>query len=123
MKRPFSEQADIRCRGYALLFQRRITDFGAEKSFARAVRQIEAHDGREVSPSAVRRITEQQGQHLQEQSDYSIGTPAQERVQQLIAEADGTANPKCDLDLGRYPPCYRWPGGRCPEPGEEEIAE
>lgn len=93
IKRPFSEQAGVRCRGYSTLFQRRITDFGAEKSFERAARQIEEHYGQKVSSSAVRRITEQHGQHLQEQRDYSIGRPAQERVQQLVAETDGTMVP------------------------------
>ena len=98
VKRPFSEQADIICRGYSILLQRRITDFGSEKSFARASRQIEEHYGLEVSPSAVRRITEHHGEHLQELSDYSIGTPAQERVQQLIAETDGTMVPIVTFD-------------------------
>ena len=52
----------------------------------------------EVSLSAVRRVTEQHGQHLQEHSDYSIGTPAQERVQQLIAETEGTLVPIVHFD-------------------------
>jgi len=99
VKRPFSEQAGIRCRGYSTPFQRRITDFGAEKSFERAAQQIEEHYGLDISPSTVRRITEQHGQHLQEQSDFNIGTPAEVCTHQLIAETDGTMIPIVHFDL------------------------
>lgn len=53
--RPFSEAAGVTCRGYSLLLQRRITDLGSEKSFARAARQVKEHYGLEVGASTVRR--------------------------------------------------------------------
>ncbi len=56
--RPFSETAGVQCRGYSLLLQRRLTDFGTEKSFERAARQLQEHYGLEVGASTVRRITE-----------------------------------------------------------------
>jgi len=36
LDRPFSYSADIQCRGYSVPLQRRMTDFGADDSFAKA---------------------------------------------------------------------------------------
>jgi len=52
--RPFSEVAGVHCRGYLIPLQRHITDFGAEKSFPQATRQLKEHYGLEVPESAVR---------------------------------------------------------------------
>ena len=43
--RPFSPRAGVKCRGYSGVLQRRITDFGAEKSFAKAAQQIPVMGG------------------------------------------------------------------------------
>ena len=35
--RPFSSSADVTCRSYSPLLQRRITDFGSDDSFGKAI--------------------------------------------------------------------------------------
>ena len=96
--RPFSELAQVTCRGYSLLLQRRLTDFGSEKSFARAATQFKEHYGFEVSPSTVRRVTEAHGQQLQGHPEFLQGDAAAEAKAQLIAEADGTMIPVVTTD-------------------------
>ena len=92
--RPFSEAAGVTCRGYSLLLERRITDFGSEKSFARASRQVQEHYGLEVGASTVRRITEDHGQQLHGKPDLVQGkAPGRHGVAQLIAETDGSMIP------------------------------
>lgn len=92
--RPFSEAAGVTCRGYSLLLQRRITDFGSEKSFARASRQVKEHYGLEVGATTVRRITEDHGHRLHGKADLVQGkAPGQHGVAQLIAETDGSMIP------------------------------
>ncbi len=93
MWRPFSESAQVTCRGHSLLLQRRLTDFGSEKSFARAAEQVKEHYGFEISPSTVRRVTEAHGQRLHGHPEFLQGDAATEPKAQLIAEADGTMIP------------------------------
>lgn len=82
------------CRGYSLLLERRITDLGSEKSFARASQQVQEHYGLEVGASTVRRITEGHGQQLHGKPDLVQGKAAgQHGVAQLIAETDGSMIP------------------------------
>ena len=92
--RPFSEAAGVTCRGYSLLLQRRITDLGSEKSFARAARQVKEHYGLEVGASTVRRITEDHGQQLHGKPDLVQGKASgRHGVAQLIAETDASMIP------------------------------
>jgi len=96
--RPFSESAQVSCRGHSLLLQRRLTDFGSEKSFARAAAQVKEHYGFEVSPSTVRRVTEAHGQRLHGHPELLQGDAAAEAKAQLIVEADGTMIPVVTTD-------------------------
>jgi len=99
VRRPFSETAGVRCRGYSLLLQRRITDFGSEKSFDRAVRQMKEHYDLSVGASTVRRITEAHGQRLHGRAELVQGEAnAPGCVAQLIAETDGTMIPTVTTD-------------------------
>jgi len=92
--RPFSQSAGVKCRGYSLLLQRRVTDFGAEKSFDGAARQMKEHYGIEISASTVRRITQGHGHRLQGQSELIQGGADTSRdVAQLIAQTDGSMIP------------------------------
>jgi len=43
LDRPFSYSADIQCRGYSAPLQRRMTDFGADDSFAKTSAKMEEH--------------------------------------------------------------------------------
>ncbi len=98
MWRPFSESARVSCRGHSLLLQRRLTDFGAEKSFARAAEQVKEHYGIDVSPSTVRRVTEAHGQQLHGHPEFLQGDATAEAKAQLIAQADGTMIPVVTTD-------------------------
>ena len=96
--RPFSASAEISCRGYSLLFQRRITDFGAEKSFEKAARQFKEHYGFSIPESAVRRITEGHGLAIHDHPELLQGEAASDAKAQLIGETDGTMVPIVNMD-------------------------
>jgi len=96
--RPFSESAQVTCRGHSQLLQRRLTDFGSEKSFARAAAQVKEHYGFEVSPSTVRRVTEAHGQRLHGHPEFLQGDVVAEPKEQLVAGADGTMIPVVTTD-------------------------
>jgi hypothetical protein len=83
----------VSCRGYSLL-QRRITDFGSEKSFERASRQVKEHYGLEVGATTVRRITQGHGQQLHGKPEWVQGKASGQRAAaQLIAETEGSMMP------------------------------
>ena len=86
------------CRGHSLLLQRLLTDFGSEKSFARATAQVKEHYGFEISPSTVRRVTEAHGQRLHGHPEFLQGDAAAEPKAQLVAGADGTMTPVVTTD-------------------------
>jgi len=88
----------VSCRGHSLLLQRRLTDFGAEKSFARAAGQVKEHYGFEISPTTVRRVSQAQGQRLHGHPEFLQGEAAAEPKAQLIVEADGTMIPVVTTD-------------------------
>ena len=96
--RPFSESAEISCRGYSSLLQRRITDLGAEKSFVRAAGQFKEHYGFEIPASAVRRITEGHGLAILGHPELLQGEAAPDAKAQLIGETDGTMVPIVTMD-------------------------
>ena len=58
--RPFQELTGLRGWGKSLALQRALTDFGAEKSFGQASRQLWEHYGVELRPSSVREVVERQ---------------------------------------------------------------
>jgi len=63
--RPFQGQTGLRCRGKSLAFQRALTDFGAEKSFAQASRQLWEHYGVELHRSSIRVVVVEQAQRAE----------------------------------------------------------
>ena len=71
--RPFSASAGIKCRGYSGPLQRRMTDFGVEKSFAKAALQLKEHFGLDVSASTIRSITHAHGERLLEAPRTILG--------------------------------------------------
>jgi hypothetical protein len=96
--RAFSTRAGVKCRGYSGVLQRRITDFGVEKSFAKAARQMEEHYGLEIPVGAIRTITEQHGERLLDTPRMIQGEARSPKVEQLIAETDGSMIPKVEVD-------------------------
>lgn len=62
--RPFSNSANVVCRSYSPLLQRRITDFGSDVSFGKAVEKMNEHYGIVIPESSIRLITQKHGENL-----------------------------------------------------------
>lgn len=62
--RPFSISARIKTRGYSMPLQRRVTDFGADVSFADASEKMKEHYGLDLPPSTVRNTTEKHAKNM-----------------------------------------------------------
>jgi hypothetical protein len=98
LTRPFSRAAEVKCRGYSVPLQRRITDFGAERSFAKAGRQLKEHYGLEIPIGAIRSITEGHGERMHGDAQLLQGPGKADNVQQLVVETDGSMIPKVEVD-------------------------
>jgi len=98
IRRPFSESAGVTCRTCSILLQRRLTDFGAEKSFAKAAGQVKEHYGIDISPSTVRNATELHGDALQGHTELLQGDANPEQKAQIVVETDGTMIPLVTTD-------------------------
>ena len=96
MLRPFTEAASVKCRGYSTPLQRVITDFGADHSFAEAVKKIKEHYRIEVPESASRLITQGHAQACLQRQELSTDSKRQ-GVRLLIAEMDGTNVPVVEI--------------------------
>jgi Uncharacterised protein family (UPF0236) len=95
--RPFCESAEVACRGYSEGLQRALTDFGAEKAFARAAVRVKEHYGMEVPVSAVREITEEHGAQMLAQEQQKSDWPDRPGVPVLIVEMDGSMLPVVEV--------------------------
>ena len=93
--RPFSENANIHCRGYSKPLQRRLVDFASDSSFETAARKMEEHYSITVPESSIRAITLSHAHCIRAQSQASVQN-RQECVgegKQLIGEMDGSMIP------------------------------
>ena len=73
--------------------QRRITDFGADKSFSKACEKLKEHYGIVIPVSAIRNITEAHGEMIKESEQLQTDIPDEAGVACLITEVDGTMVP------------------------------
>lgn len=98
-QRPFQELTGVKCRGKSRALQRALTDFGAEKSFAQASKQLWEHYRVELHPSSVRQVVEQQAQRAEAlvTSQHEEAMSGEARRQRrhggkpwLIVESDGS---------------------------------
>jgi hypothetical protein len=96
--RPFSAVAGVSCRGYSEPVQRRLTDFGIEKSFAKAAEPAKEQYGIDIGASTVRRITEQPGAQVLGNAAIIYGPARDTEVEQLTAQTDGSMVPKVEID-------------------------
>ena len=60
--RPFQELTGLQCRSKSSALQRALTDFGAEKSFGQASRQLKEHYGVELHRSSIREVVLKQAE-------------------------------------------------------------
>jgi len=97
--RPFSESAEVECRGCSILLQRTITDFGADDSFGRgASAKLKEHYGIEIPATVIRAVTEKHGKAmLQMQQQEPSELPDRPGVAVLIAETDGCMIPIVEI--------------------------
>lgn len=84
--------ADVTCRGYWLGFQRILTDFGADHSFAQASAKVKEHYRLEVPPSAARHYTFRHAAKIKEREAEANRSP-RGGVAQVIAQTDGCLIP------------------------------
>ncbi|MCP4197268.1 MAG: ISKra4 family transposase [Proteobacteria bacterium] len=96
--RPFSLAAKVCCRGCSSPLERRMVDFGVDKSFAKASGKLEEHYGITMPESRVRTVTQKHAHEIREREDLRTQIPEYEGVGQLIAEIDGTMIPIVDTD-------------------------
>jgi hypothetical protein len=104
--RPFAGRARVSCRGKSARLQRAMTDFGIEKSFASANRQLREHYGFGLNASAMRTATLQHAQRAEQllraeyEQPYRI-LPGQGEgaAGVILAEADGSM--LCTVTEGR----------------------
>lgn len=94
--RPFSQSAEVVCRGYSQPLQRRITDFGADVPFEKVSEKFEEHYGISVPYSAARDITEKHAKEIKDNEILETVIPEESGVGCIIAEADGTMVPIAD---------------------------
>src|SRR5437764_12692179 len=95
--RPFSESAEVECRGYSAGLQRAMTDMGAEDAFAGAAAKLKEHYGIEVPVSAVRGVTEEHGAAIGAQEKQKSEWPDRAGVAVLITEMDGSMLPVVEV--------------------------
>jgi hypothetical protein len=96
--RPFQRLTGLRCRGKSLALERVLTDFGAEKSYARASSQLKEHYGIELDPSSIRQVVIKQASRAEElvtkEHQGAIASYQREKRRRdgapcLIVESDG----------------------------------
>lgn len=123
-RRPFQQRSGLKCRGRSRALQRVLTDFGAEKSFAQASRQLWEHYGVEVHPSCVRRVVEAQACRAERfcAQQFSAAVQAYEQgegkrlgVPWLIVESDGSL-----IRTGRLDPLPRGEPASAEEKGRRQ---
>lgn len=91
--RPFSESAQVNCRGYSIPLQRVISDFGADVAFTKVPEKLKEHHGIEVPISSVRAITQYHAEQMHQQLVLEETVPTEKGVSCLVAELDGTSIP------------------------------
>lgn len=95
--RPFSEQADLKCRYYSKRLQRAIVDFGADNSFGESQEKIREHYGIEIPISGIQSVTESHAKNAYEyieKQNFQDG-----KADTLIGEMDGSMLPIVETSI------------------------
>lgn len=92
--RPLPERLGVNPRGKSHPLQRRLTDFGCEHSFARAVQSLREHYGFELGASAIRKATLKHASRARKQLEKEYEQPFRilpaVQEEHVVAEVDGT---------------------------------
>lgn len=93
IRRPFSESAAVRCRGYSRRLQRIITDFGADVSFHRIGAKLKEHYGIEIPTSSAQLIVQGHARRIHQSMEVKREVPESAGSEVLIGEMDGSMIP------------------------------
>jgi hypothetical protein len=96
--RPFSNGAKVKSRWYSSPLQRRITDFGADDSFKKAVEKLKEHYGISVPESSVRAITQEHAKIIKNEEVTLSEVPEGPGEECIIVGMDGTMIPIVDME-------------------------
>lgn len=89
--RPFAASIGVHNRSCSTLLQRAMSDFGFERSFAKAKSSVKEHYGFEMPESALARITRAQAAEIaQVQPDKYRGALPVDGSEVIVSEADGS---------------------------------
>ena len=117
--RPFQELTGLKCQSKSLALPRALTDFGAEKSFAQAGRQLKERYGVELHRSSIREVVLKHGKRAAgfvcREEQEAIASYEKQRSHRpgqswLIVEIDGSM--VCPGELERDPAGGMSLGGR-----------
>jgi len=90
--RPFSEQTGLQQKGLSELLQRRLCDFGWNRSFVKAAGQLREHYGFDLSPERIRQASQDHARRIDAMalSEGPSTVLRGEGAAAIIAEADGS---------------------------------
>lgn len=91
--RPFCESAEVSCRGYSIVLQRVITDFGSDISFGRIPDKLTEHYGITIPVSSAQKITKKHAEIIMKSQEVQTELPDRKGIETLIAEMDGSMVP------------------------------
>lgn len=93
MLRPFLLFSGVNPRGYSLLLQRKITDFGADLAFGQVNEKLREHYGITVSGNGIRAITLHHAEQLKQWQAEQLGKIESTAKCCVISETDGSMVP------------------------------
>jgi hypothetical protein len=91
--RPFLIVAQVASRGYSLLLQRKITDFGADAAFGRVNEKLREHYGITVPDNGVRVKTLHHAKQIKLRQEKELGKIESSAKACVISETDGSMIP------------------------------
>lgn len=94
--RPFSESCEVKCRGYSMCLQRRITDSGSDVPFGKVSEKLYEHYGISIPYSPIRNITGNHAEAVRKNEYPETVIPGHAGVEYIIGETDGTMIPIAD---------------------------
>jgi hypothetical protein len=99
--RPFCASAGVTTRGCSVPLQRAMVDFGADDSFAEAVKKLQEHYGTTVPVSTLRKVTLKHAAAMEAEQDEAkavVEFPQRTGVETIIAEMDGCMIPLVSIE-------------------------
>lgn len=96
--RPFSFSADLSYRGYSVPLRRRMSDFGADHSFAESAKKLKEHYGIDIPLDMIRKITEYHASGIKELERKGVFQKEESAQAIVVGETDGSMVPIVEVD-------------------------